>query len=90
MNQYLLVDSLSTNPWLILLVGLWTLPWKGVALWKSARNEHKWWFIALLVLNTMAVLEIIYIFFFSKKKEVIEKKPSFAKTMEGKEERIEE
>jgi len=55
---------------LILLILLWVLPWKGVALWKSAKNGHKKWFIALLLLNTLAILEIIYIFYFSKPKHV--------------------
>lgn len=68
MAQSLITNSLSQNIWFLLLILVWVLPWKGVALWKAARNEHKWWFIALLVLNTMAILEIIYIFFFSKKK----------------------
>ncbi len=53
----------------ILLGVLWTLPWKGVALWKSARQNEKWWFIALLVINTVGLLEILYIFVFGKKKE---------------------
>ena len=56
------------NPWIIWLVILWILPWMGVALWKAARNNHKKWFIALLVINSMAILEILYIFVFSKKK----------------------
>jgi lipoprotein signal peptidase len=43
------------------------LPWKGVALWRAAINNHKGWFVALLLLNTLAILEIIYIFVFSKK-----------------------
>ncbi len=60
---------ITDNQWLILLIGLWTLPWKGVALWKSAQQNQKWWFIALLVLNTLALLEILYIFVFSKKKD---------------------
>ncbi len=60
---------LVQNPWIILLAVLWTLPWKGVALWRAARNSHKGWFVAILVVNTMAVLEIIYIFFFSKKEQ---------------------
>lgn len=55
---------------LIILIVLWTFPWKGVALWKAAQNKEKWWFIALLLLNTLAILEIIYIFYFSKKTEV--------------------
>jgi magnesium-transporting ATPase (P-type) len=59
---------LNTNMWLVALLVLWTLPWKVVALWKSARNSHTVWFIVLLVVNTLAILEIIYIFGFSKKK----------------------
>ena len=60
---------LIQNQWFIYLVVLWTLPWKGVALWRASRNNHKKWFIALLVINTLATLEIFYIFVFSKKKE---------------------
>jgi len=52
---------------LFVILLLWTIPWKGVALWRSARNGQKVWFIVMLILNTAAVLEIIYIFFFSKK-----------------------
>ena len=47
---------------LVLLVVAWTLPWKGYALWLAARNGHKLWFVALLIVNTVAILEIIYIF----------------------------
>jgi len=61
-------EFLAQNQWIILLLLLWVLPWKGVALWKAVRNSHKGWFIALLVINTLAVLEILYIFIFSKRK----------------------
>lgn len=54
------------NLWVILLI-LWTLPWKGYALWLAARNSHPRWFIALLLLNTIAILEIIYIFAIGRK-----------------------
>lgn len=68
------MDQLSSTPnWMTLLVLLsvaWTLPWKGVALWKAARNKHLVWFIVMLVANTLAILEIIYIFGFSKRKPV--------------------
>jgi len=64
---------LINNPWVIWLAILWTLPWKGVALWKSARNGQKIWFVVLLILNTLAILEILYIFVFGrKKKEIIQ------------------
>lgn len=53
----------------ILIIIAWTLPWKGVALWKSARNDQLAWFIVLLLVNTLGILEILYIFFFQKQKE---------------------
>lgn len=59
---------LTQNQWIILLALAWTLPWKGVALWRAARNGHQGWFVALLIINTLALLEILYIFIFSKKK----------------------
>jgi len=59
------MDEASLTLVLFLLL-LWVLPWKGVALWRAARNAQKKWFIVLLILNTLAILEIIYIFYFSK------------------------
>lgn len=54
----------------IILSAIWTIPWKGVALWKASRLSHKWWFIVLLVVNTFAILEIFYIFFIASKYNV--------------------
>ena len=65
-------NSLLTLPIMFLILA-WTLHWKGVALWKAAKNGHKKWFIALFLLNTLAILEIIYIFYFSGKKEFTSK-----------------
>lgn len=64
-----MLNFFQGDEWLILALILWTLPWKGVALWKSARLSQRNWFIALLILNTVGVLEILYIFIFSKKGE---------------------
>lgn len=58
-------NSLALNL-IILAIVLWQIPWKGVALWKSAKRDHKIWFIVFLLVNTVGILEIIYIFFFSK------------------------
>jgi hypothetical protein len=65
MEQFLI-----QNQWVVLLLVLWMLPWKGVALWKATKNNHKWWFIALLVINTLGILEILYIFVFGKRKSL--------------------
>ena len=60
---------LDKNIWFLVLVALWTLPWKGVALWKAAQRGEKKWFIALLIVNTLAILEIYYIFVWTKRKQ---------------------
>jgi methionyl-tRNA synthetase len=58
--------------WMIALMITWSLPWKGVALWKSSRLNQKGWFIALLVINTLGLLEILYIFVFSRRTKTLE------------------
>ncbi|PCH91899.1 hypothetical protein COB80_01250 [Candidatus Kaiserbacteria bacterium] len=63
-----MIDLVGQNTMMFtVLVALWTLPWKGWALWLAARRGEKWWFIALLVLNTLAILDIIYIFVVAKR-----------------------
>jgi hypothetical protein len=53
----------------LIIFSVWSLFWKGWALWKAARLSQRNWFIVLLVVNTLGILEIIYIFFVAKKKE---------------------
>ncbi len=59
----------------LLPVLLWSLFWKAWSLWVAARKNEKIWFGALLVLNTLGILEILYIFYFSKRQT--EAKKSF-------------
>jgi hypothetical protein len=40
---------------------------KGYALWYAAKRSEKWWFIAILIINTAGILEIVYLVFFVKK-----------------------
>ena len=62
------MDTLSTSQALLLMIALlWSLGWKGWALWRAARNSSKAWYIVLLVVNTLGLLEILYIFVFSKR-----------------------
>lgn len=53
---------------------LWSVAWKGWALWKAARAESKIWFVILLLVNTMGILDILYIFVLGKEKKVLKKK----------------
>ncbi len=60
----------ALGPGVKLMLGIliiWSIVWKGIALWKAARNSHKAWYIVMLIVNTVGILEIIYIFGFSKK-----------------------
>jgi hypothetical protein len=45
---------------------IWSLVWKAIALWKSARLNQPVWFIVILIMNTLGILDILYIFLFSK------------------------
>jgi len=53
------IPGLSWAIWPLLL---WGLVWKAIALWKAARRDQLVWYIVLLVVNTVGILEIIYIF----------------------------
>ena len=41
---------------------------EGLALWHAARRGQPWWFVILLVVNTVGILEIIYLFAVAKLK----------------------
>lgn len=55
--------------YLIVALAIWTIPWKGYALWLSSQKKNKIWFIVLLFVNTVGLLEIFYIFFIAKKSD---------------------
>ena len=56
---------------LLVVILVWTLAIKGIALWKSARKGHKVWFVVFLLINDIGVLELIYLTWFSKEKHAI-------------------
>lgn len=62
--------AFAQGTWSLILIPLvfWSLFWKGWALWLAARSGSKPWFIVLLIVNTAGILDILYIFFFGKKK----------------------
>lgn len=54
-------------PFVIIFV-LWSLVLKGLALWHAARRGEPVWFILLLLINTMGILELVYLFAVAKLK----------------------
>jgi uncharacterized membrane protein YadS len=51
---------------LIIILSLWSAVWKGFALYKAGAKKSVPWFVVLFILNTLGILEILYIFVFSK------------------------
>jgi hypothetical protein len=42
---------------------------KGFALWRAARNNSSGWFVALLLVNTFGILEILYLTVWGRNKK---------------------
>jgi hypothetical protein len=66
----LLSELSNIHPLFIALAIIWSISWKGLALWKSAGLRQKYWFVILLVVNTLGLLDIIYLFFVARKYKV--------------------
>jgi len=61
---------LRANSYIFIILGIWEAVWKGLALWKASQNRQRNWFIAILVINTIGILPIIYLKFFQKKLKI--------------------
>lgn len=59
---------LALIPFLI-VIAVWTIAIKGYALWHAARNGQKEWFVAILVINTLGILEVLYLVWFRPKND---------------------
>lgn len=66
MNLEQLLQSINEHPVLVASLVIWSLIWKGLALWQAARRNEQKWFIVLLILNTVGILELIYLGFVAK------------------------
>jgi hypothetical protein len=62
-------STLNFLPWWVLLISvIIELALKGFALYRAARNEQKYWFIAILIVNSIGILPLIYLLLNPKKK----------------------
>ena len=52
--------------WLLPLI-LIEIVFKGIALWRAARNNHLEWYIALLLINSAGILPLIYLLAIDKR-----------------------
>jgi methionyl-tRNA synthetase len=61
---------MENNMYYLIAAIIWSIPWKGFALWKSARRGDSIWFIVMLILNTAGILDIAYLFLFSNTRKL--------------------
>ncbi|MDP3917526.1 MAG: DUF5652 family protein [Nanoarchaeota archaeon] len=64
----------ALSPFLLYVFIFWELFWKGIALWKTGRHNQMGWFIAILLVNSLGILPIIYLLFFQKSGRIISSK----------------
>ncbi|MEZ5788868.1 MAG: DUF5652 family protein [Xanthobacteraceae bacterium] len=63
MNDWIYIsENFALSLPMIIIIALWSVFWKGLALWHSARRGEPAWFVVLLVINTVGILEIVYLF----------------------------
>lgn len=61
--------ELLSSPQFLLPAAIWSATLKGFALWRASRRKQLWWFIALLVINTLGIFEAIYLIATQKRKK---------------------
>ncbi len=66
----LLNGWIDAHPYLWAIVLIWSLVWKGFALWKAAERSQKYWFIVILLVNSLGLLDIFYIFVIARKYKI--------------------
>jgi methionyl-tRNA synthetase len=71
---------LAANPTLFISLIVWSIVWKGFALWKAGKNRDFVWFVVLLIVNTLGLLEIVYLFAIKNKEEKSESTSSSVTT----------
>ena len=67
-DQQQFVSTLIALPAIFAVLVIWSVFWKGLALWHSARRNQPWWFVILMFVNTLGILEMIYLFGVAKLK----------------------
>lgn len=78
--NYMLEDSFFSGPdmfglglpimaFTLPVLIIWGLIWKGWALYLAARRGEIIWFVVLLIVNTVGLLEIFYIFVIAKQSD---------------------
>ncbi len=61
-TQFLIYSLIVMHPLLITALVIWSFMIKGAALLRAYERKEKWWFVALLFINTLGILEVFYLY----------------------------
>lgn len=62
----------------LIIVSLWNLVWKGLGLWYAGKHQQKGWFIAILIIDLIGLLPIMYLLWFKPKEKAVEETGSLS------------
>jgi hypothetical protein len=62
---------------LITVITIWSTLLKGIALWGAANLKQRNWFIVMLIVNTIGILELVYLFRFATKRLTVKEVKSW-------------
>ena len=71
-SLYGLYSNVTLFTTIIIVLSIWSLVWKGLALWRAARKKSKGWFVILLIINSAGLLPILYLLFSKKPRKTRE------------------
>lgn len=70
------INDLLSNNIIWVLVIIWDVVWRGIAMWRTAQQKKKIWFVVLLLINSVGILPLIYLLFIEKGEVFGKKKKS--------------
>ena len=47
---------------LMIILGVWDIVWKLIAMWHAAKNGHTGWYVVLAIINSLGILPMLYLF----------------------------
>ncbi|MDP4012858.1 MAG: DUF5652 family protein [Candidatus Nanoarchaeia archaeon] len=47
---------------------IWSIFWRGAAMWKAARKKQYFWFAAIYLFESLGILPMIYLWMYKKKR----------------------
>ena len=65
------------NQWYVALaLIIWSAVWDGIGLWRSAKKDHKYWFLIIFadifLIRSLGLVPIIYLKFFADKQPPVQ------------------